>query len=71
MRRCRYNLFDVMLIPNIDGSKELIKINKCIFDNNSFNTIVPCMCDYYIPVEIDPYWKDIVDETNRRLNNEK
>lgn len=30
-----------------------------------------CKCRYYTPVEIDPYWKDIVDETNRSLNNEK
>lgn len=27
-------------------------------------------CDDYRPVELDPYWKDIVDETNRRLYNE-
>ena len=69
MRRCRYNLFDVMLIPTIDGSKELIKINSCIFDNNTSDDIIPCKCQYYIPVELDPCWKDIVDETNRRLNN--
>lgn len=29
-----------------------------------------CKCLNYNPVEIDPYWKDIVDETNRRLYNE-
>lgn len=32
---------------------------------------IPCLleggCPYYTPVEVDPYWKDIVDETNRRL----
>lgn len=28
-----------------------------------------CNCNNYISVEIDPYWKDIIDETNRRLNN--
>lgn len=67
MKRCRYNLFDVVLIPNIDGIKELVKINNCIFDNNNSDAIIPCMCDYYIPVEIDPYWKDIIEETNRRL----
>lgn len=25
-------------------------------------------CNMYTPVEVDPYWKDIIDETNRRLN---
>lgn len=24
-------------------------------------------CNNYTPVEIDPYWKDIIDETNRRF----
>lgn len=28
-----------------------------------------CYCKNYTPVEVDPYWKDIIDETNRRLNN--
>lgn len=28
-------------------------------------------CGNYTPVEIDPYWKDIIDETNRRLNSTK
>lgn len=26
-----------------------------------------CKCLNYTPVEVDPYWKDIIDETNRRL----
>lgn len=33
----------------------------------SCRTLRDCTCNYYIPVELDPYWKDIVDETNRRL----
>lgn len=28
------------------------------------------LCEDYTPVEVDPYWKGIIDETNRRLNNE-
>lgn len=24
-------------------------------------------CNMYTPIEVDPYWKDIIDETNRRL----
>ena len=31
---------------------------------------IPCLngsTDCYTPVELDPYWKDIFDETNRRL----
>lgn len=26
-----------------------------------------CRCRYFKLVELDPYWKDIFDETNRRL----
>lgn len=26
-----------------------------------------CRCRYYVQLELDPYWKDIIDETNRRL----
>lgn len=31
---------------------------------------IPCLngnTDCYTPVELDPYWKDVFDETNRRL----
>ena len=30
-----------------------------------------CICSDYKPghPELDPYWKDIIDETNRRLSN--
>lgn len=30
-----------------------------------------CKCRYYVPVKVDPYWKDIFDETNRRLSLKK
>lgn len=30
-----------------------------------------CKCRYFESVELDPYWKDIIDETNRRLNLKK
>lgn len=40
-------------------------------DVKIFGDFLKCKCRYYTPVELDPYWKDIVDETNRRLNNEK
>ena len=30
-----------------------------------------CLCRHHTPVEIDPYWKDIFDETNRRLNEQQ
>lgn len=35
-------------------------------------TDIICLCTNYKPScpELDPYWKDIIDETNRRLNNE-
>lgn len=32
-------------------------------------TDVICSCSDYKPIypDVDPYWKDIIDETNRRL----
>lgn len=47
-------------------------INYCVVVANYglCKLLRDCTCNYYIPVELDPYWKDIFDETNRRLNND-
>lgn len=57
MRRCKY-------------------YNKCdkkdtmtTFLNVLGYTDVRCLCSDYVPdcPDVDPYWKDIIEETNRRL----
>lgn len=53
-RRCRYNTTCSLRYKYL-----------FIEELNDLN----CYCKNYTPVEIDPYWKDIIDETNRRLNN--
>lgn len=40
---------------------------KGFFIANDCNCNLKKLCEDYTPVEIDPYWKDIIDETNRRL----
>lgn len=58
MRRCKYFYSETWFYPS--KPPEYYRVVQCL-------GIAKC----YTPVEIDPYWKDIVDETNRRLNNEK
>lgn len=76
MRRCKYyfkEAFCYVEYPNGTNKIGLESIccfpytseTRCEFMNCLFNE----SCVNYTPVEIDPYWKDIVDETNRRLNN--
>ena len=55
MRRCKYLKNDLVFFICCK------KIPLC------FCPIGSMIPNCYTPVEIDPYWKDIVDETNRRL----
>lgn len=68
MRRCKYEVVNKYskLVNN-----ELLLTREwfCLHDNEE-GCIEYKECNNYIPVEVDPYWKDIIDETNRRLNNE-
>lgn len=66
MRRCKY--YKRAIKPHF-VNKELFMnwYLYCSFDYSEGCIILNCI--HYTPVEIDPYWKDIVDETNRRLNN--
>lgn len=76
MRRCKYFYRETWLYEDyVTKRKEKASGIQCtnnklvyVWDGVS---ILPCLiekgCDYYSPVELDPYWKDIVDETNRRL----
>lgn len=79
MRRCKhFRRITWMYKSHPDGTMEYgssidCEINKLIV---TWGDIGKPQCNEgiyscYTPVEIDPYWKDIVDETNRRLNNEK
>lgn len=63
MRRCKYAT-----------RGDSIFYDCCSKDNNKKmchqKALKIAILDCYTPVEVDPYWKDIIDETNRRLNNE-
>lgn len=66
MRRCKYELEKI--VPHfLDGELLLSRYFYCLYDNVSGCLLDNLECPYYTPVELDPYWKDIVDETNRRL----
>lgn len=71
MRRCKY-FYTEGRTRSFIGHAEIIQIVKCsryalgFYPLNCEKGLSKC----YTPVEIDPYWKDIIDETNRRLNNE-
>lgn len=76
MRRCKYFYRETWLYDDyVTKRKEKASGIQCtdkklvyVWDGVS---ILPCLleggCPYYTQVELDPYWKDIVDETNRRL----
>lgn len=78
MRRCKYFNGIVWYYKNYpEGTIELGSGVNC--DKNMFvyswDGTGELLCNEgiyhcYQPVEIDPYWKNIIDETNRRLNNE-
>lgn len=55
MRRCKYLKNDLVFLI-------CCKENPLCFC--CMGSMIP-QC--YEPVEVDPYWKDIFDETNRRL----
>ena len=66
MRRCKYFYRETWLCDNYIPCScilctryqlSYVKIEDCKTGLN------PC----YTPVEVDLYWKDIIDETNRRL----
>lgn len=69
MRRCKH-FIETTLIYRIlvDCDKKLLGRNWDGTGELGCNKgVYPC----YEPVEIDPYWKDIFDETNRRLNEQQ
>lgn len=68
MRRCKYFYRETWLCYNYIPCSAI----TCTRKQLPFVEIESCdtgINDCYTPVEIDPYWKDIIDETNRRLNN--
>lgn len=69
MRRCKYEVVNKSF-RFIDNDLLSTKEFFCLHDKAK-GCMSYAWCNNYTPVEIDPYWKDIVDETNRRLNNEK
>ena len=75
MRRCKY-FYQYTNTYNdyITREKKMVLVYYCTKKRIPYEwngeSYIPCLFiqqDCYTPVEIDPYWKDIVDETNRRL----
>lgn len=69
MKRCKHFYLEIWTSPF--NPPEIIQFTRCSRYTLGF---CPLNCekglpDCYEPVEINPYWKDIIDETNRRLNN--
>lgn len=62
MRRCKYAIINNSIFYDCCGKDN----NEEICHQKALKIAI---LDCYEPVEIDPYWKDIIDETNRRLNN--
>ena len=77
MRRCKHFNRDTWCYRDrVTGKIEYAGSVYCnrnwivyMWDNLVNGECEACIeCPYYEVVEIDPYWKDIFDETNRRLN---
>lgn len=67
MRRCKYEVVNKSF-RFVNNKLLLTREWFCLHDNEK-GCMLYTECGNYIPVEIDPYYKDIIDETNRRLNN--
>ena len=61
MKRCKYYKECDFKMPGIQ-----------LLDALGYENVI-CECEYYVPEapDIDPYWKDIIDETNRRLDEDR
>lgn len=71
MRRCKYFYSEIWVYPS--NPPEYHRVVHCLGCFKLGFKPYECrkgLSDCYTPVEVDPYWKDIIDETNRRLNNE-
>lgn len=69
MRKCKYFYSETWVYPS--KPPEYYRVVQCLgefklgfYPSKCREGIAKC----YTPVEIDPYWKDIFDETNRRLH---
>lgn len=69
MRRCKYEVVNKSF-RFVDNELLLTREWFCLHDNKE-GCIEYEEYNNYTPVEVDPYWKDIIDETNRRLNLKK
>lgn len=75
MRRCKHFLKRTWIYKSYpEGTMEFgsaincgIKMLLCTWGGVGEPLCNEGLYTCYEPVELDPYWKDIVDETNRRL----
>ena len=73
MRRCKY-LYSEVWVYDLVNPPEYMLVAQCLGCNPM--GFIPSDCekglpDCYTPVEIDSYWKDIINETNRRLYEDR
>lgn len=73
MRRCKYFQREIFICPtfkddNINISTTFISCERCMMSIWNMDECKLGKLKCYEPVELDPYWKDIIEETNRRLN---
>lgn len=69
MRRCKYFYRESTLCP-LNNSFEKATFIQCTSCRMTVWNVDDCKLgklECYSPVTVDAYWKDIVDETNRRL----
>lgn len=74
MRRCKYFEKESWCYLDLSNQVQIASSIKCLRGQMYFLwdgvSEVPCQtgnAPCYTPVEIDSYWKDIFDETNKRL----
>lgn len=71
MRRCKYFQREIFICPDWDNDKFIvttfISCERCMMSVWNMEDCKACKLKCYEPVELDPYWKDVVEETNRRL----
>lgn len=76
MRRCKYFIRDTWYYLTPQNKTEKASSIRCLMGQLPYVWDgvgkIPCHTGNppcYTPVELDPYWKDTFDETNRRLYN--
>lgn len=66
MRRCKYFYRETWLSYDYIPCSSIL-CTRCQLPYVKIEDCETGLSPCYTPVEIDPYWKDIIDETNKRF----